>query len=131
MAAPTPYLALPGTAREALGHYQTVFGGELQLYTYAELGREDGPPDAVGHGELTGPVWVSASDAAAGDATLNVEGLMFSLLGTADPHILTSWFHALAEGGEVVSALELRPWGDHDGVVRDRFGVSWLIGFRG
>jgi len=37
----------------------------------------------------------------------------------------------LAEGGEVVDPLALKPWGDHDGQVRDRFGVTWLIGYQG
>ena len=36
---------------------------------------------------------------------------------------------ALAEGGEVIDALQERPWGAHDGQVTDRFGVPWLIGY--
>lgn len=83
MVAPTPYLALPGTAREALSFSHSVFGGELSLRTYDDFGRSDGPADAIAH------------------------------------------------GGEVVTPLERREWGDHDGVVRDRFGIDWLIGFRG
>ncbi|APZ35534.1 hypothetical protein [Microbacterium aurum] len=34
-------------------------------------------------------------------------------------------------GGELVDPLALKPWGDHDGQVRDRFGVTWLIGYQG
>lgn len=131
MAAPSPYLSLPGNAREALTLYQSTFGGELRLHSYADFGREDGPGDAVAHGELVGPVTLSASDAPVGEPTLDVTGLMLSLLGAAEPGVLTEWFEALAEGGEVLSPLEARTWGDHDGVVRDRFGLSWLIGYRG
>ena len=52
MAGLVPYLYLPGTAREALTFYQGVFGGELQLHTYKQFQREDGPGEAIAHGEL-------------------------------------------------------------------------------
>src|SRR4051812_31084196 len=54
---PTPYLSFPGTAREALTFYGGVFGCAVQLHTFEEFNRTDGPPDAVAHGYLTdGPV---------------------------------------------------------------------------
>lgn len=40
-------------------------------------------------------------------------------------------FSALADGGEIVDALQQRQWGDYDGIVLDRYGVRWLIGFQG
>lgn len=43
MTSPLIYVSFPGTAREALGFYASVFGGELSLHTYAEFGRNDGP----------------------------------------------------------------------------------------
>jgi len=84
----TPYLSFPGTARQALTFYQKVFGGKLVLNTLADFGRDDGPADAVAHGMLQGAVELFASDAAAGEPTLHVEGVLFSLLGTAEPSTL-------------------------------------------
>lgn len=130
MTAPTPYLSLPGTAREALTYYQGVFGGELSLRTLAELGREDGPPDAIAHGELQGPVRLFASDAGPDAAPLRLDGVLMALLGTAGPAVTGRWFEALCEGGADVDPLQRRPWGDHDGQVTDRFGVRWLVGFQ-
>ena len=72
-----------------------------------------------------------AADAAPGEASVSMAGMEFSLLGTASPDELTRWFAALADGGTVLDALQLRPWGDHDGMVKDRFGVAWLIGYQG
>lgn len=129
MTALTPYLTLAGTAREALTFYQGVFGGDLTLATYAEFGRTDGPGDAIAHGMLQGPVPLYAADDPT--RTVRIEGCLFALLGTADPATLTRWFEALSEGGEVIDPLQLRPWGDHDGQVRDRYGLSWLIGYQG
>ena len=66
MTAPQIYVSFPGTAREALGFYADVFGGELSLYTYEEFSRSDGPPEAIAHGVLNGVVALAGSDAAAG-----------------------------------------------------------------
>ena len=127
----TPYLSFPGTARQALTFYREVFGGELVLNTLADFGRDDGPGDAVAHGVLQGPVELFASDAAVGDPTLHIEGVLFSLLGTAEPSTLQAWFAALCDGGSNIDPLQLRAWGDHDGQVTDRFGVRWLVGYEG
>lgn len=129
MAAPIPYLFLPGTARDALETYHRVFGGELELRTFADFSRDDGPADAIAHGELTGPVHLFAADAVGGEQALRAEGVSFALLGAADPDTLERWFSALADGGTVVEPLVERPWGAHDGTVVDRFGVRWLVGY--
>lgn len=130
MAAPTPYLHLPGTARDALSFYGDVFGCAVQLHTFEEFGRTDGPPDAVAHGYLLdGPVGLFAADVAGGEPSFGCEGLMLALLGTSTPSVLRSWFARLAEGGRVVDDLQARPWGAADGRVVDRYGVHWLVGF--
>ena len=132
MTAPTPYLHLPGTARAALTFYGDVFGCAVQLHTFAEFGRTDGPADAVAHGYLLdGPVALFAADVAQDSPPLRCEGLMFSLLGAATPAILRAWFSRLADGGRIVDDLQERPWGATDGQVVDRHGLHWLIGFEG
>jgi len=132
MTAPAPYLLLPGTARDALTFYRDVFGGDLRLHTFADLGRDDGPADAIGHGVLTeGPVELFAADAVGDEPALRTQGLMLTLLGTTSPDGLHEWFAALGEGGRVVDELQVRPWGDADGQVVDRFGVHWLLGYHG
>jgi PhnB protein len=130
MPAPTPYLTLPGTAREALIFYARVFGGSTQLHTFAEFGRSDGPPEAIAHGMLVdGPVSLYAADGAGDEPPFRAQGLLLALLGTAEPDTLRGWFAGLAEGGEVLDDLQQRPWGAWDGHVADRFGVRWLVGF--
>jgi PhnB protein len=129
MTAPVPYVLFDGTARAALTFYQGVFGGELTMHSYADFNRDDGPADAVAHGYLTGPVAFFAADAGPGDEPANLRGILFSVLGVAEPDVLEGWFAALAEGGRVVDQLQERPWGAHDGQVVDRFGLPWLIGY--
>ena len=132
MTAPTPYLHFRGEARAALTHYADVFGCGVQLHTFDEFGRTDGPADAVAHGFLVdGPVALFAADVAGDEPPFRSEGVMFALLGAADPTTLSRWFGSLAEGGRVVDDLQKRTWGASDGQVIDRFGVHWLIGFEG
>ncbi|WP_313811043.1 VOC family protein [Glutamicibacter sp.] len=130
MAAPLIYVSFPGTAREALNFYAQIFGGELSLYTYQEFGRNDGPPSAIAHGVLSGPVALAGSDAAAGEPAVRIEGLMLSLLSTAEPVILHEWFDQLSLGGTDIDPLAQRAWGDWDGQVTDRYGLRWLIGYQ-
>ncbi|MFF1827935.1 VOC family protein [Paenarthrobacter sp. NPDC058040] len=129
MTAPQIYVLFPGTAREALGYYADVFGGEATLHTYAEFGRSDGPADAIAHGVLTGRVALAGADAADGETSFRTEGLMLSLLGTAEPATLHEWFHKLSDGGRVIDPLTPKPWGAIDGQVQDRHGLHWLIGY--
>jgi PhnB protein len=132
MSDPVPYIRFPGTAREALSFYADVFGGSAQLHTFAEFGRDDGPGDAVAHGYLVdGPVALFGADAAGDEPAVRCEGMMLSLLGTADASRLRQWFSRLSEGGRVVDDLQQRPWGASDGQVVDRYGLHWLIGFEG
>jgi PhnB protein len=127
---PTPYLHLPGSARDALTFYGEVFGCAVQLHTFAEFHRSDGPAEAIAHGYLTdGPVALFAADVAGDEPAFRCEGMMLSLLGTAPPATLREWFSRLSEGGRVVDDLQRRPWGASDGQVIDRYGLHWLIGF--
>ena len=132
MTAPTPYLHLPGTARDALTFYGEVFGCDVQLHAFSEFNRTDGPADAIAHGYLKdGPVALFASDVSGEEPSFRCEGMMLSLLGTADAATLRGWFSRLSEGGRVVDDLQERPWGASDGQVIDRYGLHWLIGFEG
>ncbi|MQW74845.1 VOC family protein [Nocardioides sp. dk4132] len=130
MTHPTPYIHFPGNAREALTFYGDVFGCGVQVHTYAGFGRVDGPAEAVAHGMLVdGPVALFGADAGPDDSPLKSEGLMLSLLGAAAPDVTREWFTRLADGGRVVSDLQMRGWGATDGEVVDRYGLHWLLGF--
>jgi PhnB protein len=130
MTGPTPYVHFPGTARAALTFYGEVFGCSVQLHTFTEFNRTDGPADAIAHGYLAqGPVTLFGADVGGGQPPFRSEGMMLALLGTADPATLRDWFSSLSEGGEVVDDLQTRPWGASDGQVIDRYGLHWLIGF--
>lgn len=127
---PAPYVLFPGTAREALKFYGQVFGCSVQLHTFEEFNRADGPAEAIAHGYLTdGPIRLFAADVAGDELPVRCEGMMLSLLGAADASTLRAWFSRLSDGGRVVDDLQTRPWGASDGQVIDRYGLHWLIGY--
>ena len=130
MSGPVPYLHFAGQAREVLEFYADVFGGTAVVYTFAQFERTDGDGEAIAHGYLVdSQIELSAADVGAGEEPLSTKGVMFALLGAAEPAVLRRWFARLAEAGTVIDDLQRRPWGGHDGQVVDRYGVHWLLGF--
>ncbi|MBF4161695.1 VOC family protein [Nocardioides acrostichi] len=122
-----PYLHFAGRAREAMTAYQGIFGGELQVMTYGDMGMEGEAAPAVMHAFLGGPVTLMASDhvETVHDSPKPATGHV-ALSGDEDA-VLRGWFDALAAGGTVNVPLDRQPWGDVFGEVEDAFGVTWLV----
>ena len=135
MATLNPYLIFAGNAREAMTFYADVFGGELNVMTFGDMGaeHEDGNPPASGvmHAQLETPdgFTLMASDPPPDDEDVTLNGHI-SLSGD-EVETLTGWFERLAEGGRVDVPVEKQMWGDHFGQVQDRFGVNWLVNISG
>lgn len=124
------YLTFPGNAAEVLTYYRSVFGGELTMMTYGEMGNLDEypfapDPDWVAHGELRGTVNVSGGDG--GDHPLGSPVYSMVIYGD-DVEEGRALLDRLAEdGGEAIMPYQQAPWGDYYGQVRDRFGVIWAV----
>ena len=127
-----PYLHLQGTAREALTFYHSIFGGELNVMTYGDMGTEGDLAGQVMHGQLTSPDGhvLMASDIPPGMPVEAGSTVRVSLSGD-DEDRLSGWFAGLAEGGEVHVPLERQMWGDVFGQCQDPFGIIWLVNIAG
>lgn len=125
-----PYLNFQADAREAMEFYRDVFGGELNVMTFGDMGGE--PADGVMHAQLETPAGYTlmASDAPPGE-TLTPGGSVFVSLSGDDTEELTGYFRKLAEDGTVLDDLKQQVWGDTFGMVVDRFGVGWLVNIAG
>lgn len=125
-----PYLNFQSDAREAIEFYRDVFGGELNVMTFGDMGGE--PADGVMHAQLETPAGFTlmASDAPPGE-TISPGGAVHISLSGDDTDALTGWFHRLAEGGTVVDGLQPQAWGDTFGMLVDRFGIGWLVNISG
>ena len=124
-----PYIAFSDNAREAMQFYREVFGGELSLSTFGEMGgAPPGHEDAIMHAmlETPGGFTLMASDTPPGMSRSGGSDISISLSGD-DADDLRGWFARLAEGGSVTLPLEKQMWGDEFGMCTDRFGVGWLV----
>lgn len=123
-----PYLHLDGDAREALTFYHSVFGGELRVMTYGDMGMEGESADRVMHGQISAPngLTLMVSDGPPGESVNRGNAWSLSLSGEDDTE-LRGWFEALSAGGEITLPLEKQMWGDVYGQFTDRFGTPWMV----
>lgn len=129
-----PYLMFQDRTREAMTFYRDVFGGELTMQTYAEIGMSGDPSndDRIMHAQLETPhgLVLMASDAPDGVPYQPGSAISISLSGADEP-ALRGFFDALADGGTVVEEIFQAPWGDYFGACTDRYGTNWMINIDG
>lgn len=121
-AAPRVYISFPGTAEQALRFYASVVGGDLVLHSFENFGRTDGPATAIAHGELTGTISLGGADVADGEPAVQVQGLLLSLLGTADPPSCTGGSTRSPAAGR--SSTRWRPDRGVRSTVRSSIGTA-------
>ena len=128
-----PYLGFAGKARQAIEFYRDVFGGELNVSTYGEMGGAPaGHEDKIMHAQLETPsgFTLMASDAPPGMESSGGSDISISLSGD-DVEDLRGWFAKLSDGGKVTVPLEKQMWGDEFGMFTDRFGIAWMVNIAG
>ena len=124
-----PYITFDGNARQALEFYQGVFGGDLAVNTFGEMGAPDGPEaDKVMHGmlETAGGFTLMAADTPPGMEHRPGNTMSVSLSGD-DAEALRGWWTQLSADGSVSVPLEQQMWGDEFGMCDDRFGITWMV----
>jgi PhnB protein len=124
-----PYLNFNGNARQALEFYQSVFGGNLNLNTFADLGAKDSPDaDRIMHGmlETDAGYTIMAADVTSDMEYQPMAGCSISLSGD-DAGALRGYWEKLSAGGTTTMPMQKQVWGDEFGMCVDRFGVPWLV----
>ena len=122
-----PYLNFNGNARQAMEFYRDVFGGELTLSTFGELGAAEGADaDKIMHGQLqTGSGYtLMGSDVPSHMQYEPAAGFAVSLSG--DDEALRGYFEKLSAGGNVTLPMQKMMWGDEFGMLTDQFGIQWM-----
>jgi PhnB protein len=125
-----PYLSFDGNAREAMETYKDVFGGELTISTFGDMGQTDELlADKVMHSQLESPAGFTlmASDTPPGASEFRPGNTMAISLSGDDESELRGYWDKLADGGTVTLQLDKQMWGDVFGMVADRFGTMWMV----
>ncbi len=129
--AATPHLNFRGDARTALEFYQSVFGGQLTIITYANMGNVQDPSEAnqVVWGQVEAPdgFRVMAYDVPAARLWSRGDDPFFlSLRGTDAEEIQARWEN-LSDGASIAVPLSPAQWSPLYGMLRDRFGITWVV----
>ncbi|QCW50883.1 VOC family protein [Nocardioides dongxiaopingii] len=128
------HVNLRGTAREALEHYRSVFGGELSAFTFRDAGSvtDEAEADQVVWGQVVSEAGfhVMAHDVPAARAwEPGVAPYFVSVRGTDADELTGYWERLCADdaGATVVVPLGPAGWAALYGMVTDRFGVTWVL----
>jgi len=126
-----PYLNFDGNTREAMEFYREVFGGELSIMTFGDMGTDGPGADGVMHSSLSADgLALMASDLPPGQALEPGNNFGVSLSGDDEAELMGYW-DKLSAGGTVTVPMEKQMWGDAFGMCVDRYGTSWLVNIAG
>ena len=129
-----PYLFFDGRCEEAVEFYREALGAEIEM-----LMRFKDSPDPVPEGMIppgsenkvmhaslrVGGALVMASDGNCGGQP-QFQGFSLSL-SVPDAAAAERMFTALARDGQIQMPLGKTFWSPCFGMVRDRFGVAWMV----
>lgn len=129
-----PYLFLGSATEAALAFYADVFRGRVRtVIRWREAVENADPADAnrIIHAEFEAPgVFFMAADPPGEgprDAGPRTGGAISLALAFDDGAEQERVFAALSDEGQVLAPLHDTFYGGRFGVVRDRFGVQWLL----
>lgn len=125
------YLTFDGNCLEAMTFYAQCLGGKLESHSFAEIpgGVPPGAETRTMHASVTkGTLAIMASDTMPGMPF--TPGNNFSIAIAPDSKEETDQlFAALSEGGQAVMPLGDQFWGAYFGMLKDRFGVQWMLNY--
>jgi PhnB protein len=128
------YFSFKDNAREAMQFYHSVFGGKLDMQTYKDYHASQAPSEdnKIMHAMLEAENGIAFMGA---DTPMGMEyhpGMNGSVALSGDNETeLKGYFQKLSAGGQVTAPMEKAPWGDHFGMVIDKFGINWMVNITG
>jgi PhnB protein len=129
-----PYLNFKGNCEEAFEFYQTVFGGELDITRFKDMGDDMGVTgdDLNKVANVTLPIGgntvLLGSDVVGSWGQSHTPGNSFYInLEPENTEEAEELFNKLSDGGETTMPLEETEWADQFGMCTDNFGIQWMV----
>ncbi len=132
-----PYLNFPGNTEDAFNFYKSVFGGEFVGLTRFKDTQDGSKLNAkekemlmhislpIGKGNT-----LMGTDALESMGHPLKTGNNFSLsVETESREEADRIFKGLSEGGKVTMPQAETFWGSYFGMVNDKFGIQWMVGY--
>ncbi len=134
------YLTFNGNCKEAFDFYKSVFGGDFpQVSTFAEMPPQEGMPpvaeedkDKIMHVSLpiSEETVLMGSDTGGEWAKGFKQGNNFSIsVNAGSKDEANRIFKALSRDGQVMMPMDKTFWGSYFGMLRDQFGINWMVSF--
>ncbi|MFI6458190.1 VOC family protein [Streptosporangium amethystogenes] len=125
------HLNFRGDARAALEFYQSVFGGDIAAVTYKDAGNVQDPAEAdqVMWGQVAAGngFHVMAYDVPSQLPWDRGENSFFLSVRGESTEEITEYWQKLSAGATIVQPLEPAQWAPLYGMLKDRFGVVWVL----
>lgn len=127
----TTHLNFRGQARKALNFYQSVFGGQVAAVSYsdAQAVQNESEADQIMWGQVAGEngFHVMANDVpSSSDYDAGIIPVFVSVRGNDQAELTTLW-EKLSDGAFVVMPLAQAAWSPLYGMLKDKFGVTWVL----
>ncbi len=126
----TPYINFEGNAEEAMNFYAESLDGniiEISRYGDSPMPADDDYKDKVIHGRVQfGDNVIMISDTFKGNAIQTGGNIQLSVEVSEEGKI-DEVFKKMAEGGTVTMELQDTFWRARFGMLKDKFGVSWMF----
>lgn len=132
-----PYLNFNGNAEEAFTFYRSVFGGEfVNILRFKEMACPEGPvaeseENKIMHIALPiGNNILMGNDVPESMGRVNEnENRSKIAISPESREEADRLFTGLSAGGTVEVPIGDSPWGSYFGMLRDRYGIEWMIDF--
>ena len=137
MATINPYLNFKGNTEEAFNFYKSVFGGDfVMLQRFKDTPEADRVPanekNKIMHVSLPlgkGNVLMATDALESMGHKLTVGNNIQLSLSTDSEEEADKLFNGLSAGGSVTMALQKTFWGSYFGMLKDKFGISWMVSY--
>jgi len=129
-----PYVGFNGQCREAMTFYSACLNGELNLMTVGETPMAGECPEAIQghvmHATLMrgGEVLLMGTDMTSPEGYSYGNNIALSLNCKSEEEINTL-YEKFTDGGKVIDPLGVKFWGDLFGVVKDKYGITWMVNY--
>ncbi|MCW3115630.1 MAG: hypothetical protein JWR18_4026 [Segetibacter sp.] len=128
----TPYIHFQGNAEEAMNFYSEALGGgiiAISRYGDSPMPSDEDYKDKVIHGRVQfGDNVIMISDTFKENA-VNTDGNIQLSIELAQEGEIDEVFKKMSEGGTVTMELQNTFWGARFGMLKDKFGVSWMFNY--
>lgn len=125
------HLNFRGNARDVLAFYQSVFGGNQMLMTWAQAYGTTDPTqtDMIAWGQVQSEdgFHIMAYDVPLDRAWNPGETPLFVAVNGTDATTLTGYWDALAVDATIIHPLAPAGFSPLYGMLKDRFGITWVM----